>query len=106
MPTVTYISHDGNSIDIVAKTGSNLMQEAVNHGVVGIVGECGGAGACATCHCYVDEAWLDKIPPATGSEKDMLEFVASPAHNSRLGCQIKLTEELSGIVVRTPESQY
>jgi 2Fe-2S ferredoxin len=106
MPTITLISHDGQSVEIQGRTGHSLMQEAVNNGIAGIVGECGGAGACATCHCYVDEAWLDKLPKPLVSERDLLEYVISPASNSRLSCQMKLTDALDGLVVRLPESQY
>lgn len=106
MPTVTLISHDGQSVSIQARAGHSLMQEAVNHGVTGIVGECGGSAACATCHCYVDEAWIDRIPKAALNEREMLECVVEPAANSRLSCQVKLTEALDGLVVRLPVSQY
>lgn len=106
MPTVTLISHDGQAVDIQARTGHSLMQEAVNHGVAGIVGECGGAAACATCHCYVDDAWVDKLPKPALNEREMLECVVSPEPNSRLSCQLKLSDALDGLVVRLPESQY
>ena len=106
MPTITLISHDGQSVDIQARPGHSLMQEAVAHGVTGIVGECGGAAACATCHCYVDEAWLDKLPKPLVNERELLECVLEPAPNSRLSCQLKLTDALDGLVVRLPESQY
>jgi 2Fe-2S ferredoxin len=106
MPTVTLISHDGQAVSIEARCGHSLMQEAVNHGVAGIVGECGGAAACATCHCYVDDEWVDRLPKAALNERELLECVVSPAPNSRLSCQLKLTQELDGLVVRLPESQY
>ncbi|KWR87844.1 MULTISPECIES: 2Fe-2S iron-sulfur cluster-binding protein [Cupriavidus] len=106
MPSITFIAHDSTATQVAAKPGLSLMQEAVNHGVTGIIGECGGTGACATCHCYIDDAWIDKVGPASSMEKDMLECVVDPAPNSRLGCQVKVTEALDGLVVRLPVSQY
>ncbi|MDT8398954.1 MAG: 2Fe-2S iron-sulfur cluster-binding protein [Pseudomonadales bacterium] len=106
MPLVTYISHDGAINEIEVSNGSSVMQGAVDNMIDGIVAECGGACSCATCHCYVDEAWLDRIPPADAMEKDMLECVLEPQPGSRLSCQIKLTPALDGLVVRLPESQF
>jgi 2Fe-2S ferredoxin len=106
MPSVTFIRHDGTSEQVQAEPGLSLMQAAVNHGVDGIIGDCGGACACATCHCYVDAAWVGQMPPAQGNEQAMLECVIDPAENSRLSCQIKLTEALDGLVVRLPAAQY
>ena len=106
MPKITYIAFDGDETIVDAKEGMSVMQSAVNNGVDGIVAECGGACSCATCHVYVDEGWLDKLPEAQAMEKEMLDFVMSPQPNSRLSCQIKVTAELDGLVVNTPESQY
>lgn len=106
MPKITYIAFDGNETTVDAKEGMSVMQTAVNNGVDGIVAECGGACSCATCHVYVDEGWFDKLPEAQAMEKEMLDFVMSPEPTSRLSCQIKVTPELDGLVVRTPESQY
>lgn len=106
MPKITYIAFDGNETTVDAKEGMSVMQTAVNNGVDGIVAECGGACSCATCHVYVDEGWFDKLPEAQAMEKEMLDFVMSPEPTSRLSCQIKVTGELDGLVVRTPESQY
>lgn len=106
MPKVTYIAFDGEETIVDAKEGMSVMQSAVNNGVDGIVAECGGACSCATCHVYVDEAWFDKLPEAQAMEKEMLDFVMSPQPTSRLSCQIKVTAELDGLVVNTPESQY
>ena len=72
----------------------------------GVLAECGGSCSCATCHCYVDEAWFEKVGEADGTEKIMLEMAIDPQPTSRLSCQIKVTEELDGLVVRLPESQY
>ncbi len=106
MPKVTYIAFDGEETIVDAKEGMSVMQSAVNNGVDGIVAECGGACSCATCHVYVDEAWFEKLPEAQAMEKEMLDFVMSPQPTSRLSCQIKVTAELDGLVVNTPESQY
>ena len=106
MPKVTYIAFDGDETTVDAKEGMSVMQTAVNNGVDGIVAECGGACSCATCHVYVDEGWFDKLPEAQQMEKEMLDFVMSPQPTSRLSCQIKVTAELDGLVVNTPESQY
>ena len=106
MPKITYIAFDGTETEIDAKEGMSVMQSAVNNGVDGIVAECGGACSCATCHVYVDEGWFDKLPEALAMEKEMLDFVMNPQPNSRLSCQIKVTAELDGLVVNTPESQY
>lgn len=106
MPKITYIAFDGEETTVDAKEGMSVMQTAVNNGVDGIVAECGGACSCATCHVYVDEGWFDKLPEAQAMEKEMLDFVMSPQPTSRLSCQIKVTAELDGLVVNTPESQY
>ena len=106
MPKITYIAFDGTETVVDAREGMSVMQTAVNNGVDGIVAECGGACSCATCHVYVDEGWTDKLPEAQSMEKEMLDFVMSPEPTSRLSCQIKVTAELDGLVVNTPESQY
>lgn len=106
MPSITFIAHDGSAQQVDAAPGLSLMQAAVEANVNGIIGDCGGACACATCHCYVDEAWLGKVPPAESNEAAMLDCVIDPAGNSRLSCQIKVTAELDGLVVRLPASQY
>ena len=106
MPKITYIAFDGEETTVDAKEGMSVMQTAVNNGVDGIVAECGGACSCATCHVYVEPEWFDKLPEAQAMEKEMLDFVMSPQPTSRLSCQIKVTAELDGLVVTTPESQY
>ena len=106
MPKITYIAFDGTETTVAAKEGMSVMQTAVNNGVAGIVAECGGACSCATCHVYVQAEWFDKLPEAQPMEKEMLDFVMSPQPTSRLSCQIRITEELDGLVVNTPESQY
>ena len=107
MTKVTYIEHNGTEHTVELGDGTSLMQGAVDNMIDGIVGECGGGLACATCHCYVEEAWLDKVGSAPQVEQDMLEFGASPTQpNSRLGCLIMAREELDGLVVRLPEKQF
>ena len=107
MPSVKFIAHDGTESEVHVAAGTNVMHAAVDNGVRGILADCGGACSCATCHCYVDEAWTDKVGPAPQVEQDMLEFSASTAQpNSRLGCQISVSEKLDGLVVRLPQAQY
>ncbi len=106
MPQVKFVEHDGSSYEVEVKAGTSVMQAAVDNMIDGIVGECGGSCSCATCHCYVDEAWVGKLPGPSGMERDMLECVLEPRANSRLSCQIKVTEELDGLVVHLPESQF
>ena len=106
MPIVTYVSPSGNSRKIDVSSGMSVMQAALNHRVEGILGECGGNCMCATCHVYVVLTFLNRIPPAKDNEKFMLSIAAEgPESNSRLSCQIKITEELDGIIVRLPGKQ-
>jgi 2Fe-2S ferredoxin len=107
MPIVKFIEHDGAQHQVEVPVGDSVMQGAVNHGISGIAADCGGGLACATCHCYVDEAWTDRAGAPSETERQMLDATASPRKpNSRLSCQITVTDELSGLVVRLPESQY
>lgn len=106
MVKVIYIEHDGTQEELDVPEGWSLMQAAVSNGVDGIEGECGGSGCCATCHCYVDEAYLDKIDAMTDKEDDLLaETVSERKPNSRLACQIKATADLDGITIHLPEAQ-
>lgn len=108
MPRVTYVEFNGAEHVIDVPVGENVMHGALYNGVEGIVGECGGALACATCHCYVDEAWTGKVGgPASQDEREMLGSAAAEIKpNSRLTCQITMTEALDGVVVHMPEKQY
>lgn len=108
MPSVTYVEASGARHEIDIPVGENVMRGAVNHGIEGIVGECGGGLACATCHCYVDEAWADVVGgPSSDDERDMLESAAAEVRpTSRLSCQIEVTTQLDGLVVLLPERQY
>ncbi len=106
MPTVTFITESGENHVLTAMTGTTLMQLAVDNGLEEIAAECGGAGSCATCHCYIAEDCLEKVAPAEPGEVDMLECVMHPQANSRLSCQITLTDAMDGLVVKLPESQF
>jgi 2Fe-2S ferredoxin len=102
---VTFIDIDGETREVEGRPGENAMRCATEHLVAGIIGECGGAMACATCHGYVDEGWLSKLPPPSEQELEMLTGCIDVRPNSRLTCQIKLTDALDGITITVPESQ-
>jgi len=106
MPKVTYIEQNGKEHVVDVPEGWSVMEGAVKNLIPGIDADCGGACACATCHVYVDPAWADKLPPKTDMEETMLDFALEVEPTSRLSCQIKMTPELDGIVVRTPKSQH
>jgi 2Fe-2S ferredoxin len=106
MPNVTYIEPDGNEVQIDVPAGWSVMQAAMSNGVEGIEAECGGSCACATCHCYVEGDLAAAVPPPAEGELAMLGNVVSERKpNSRLSCQIKMTPELEGLVVRFPNAQ-
>jgi ferredoxin, 2Fe-2S len=106
MPRVTYIDTEGKETTLDIPVGTSVMQAAVLNGVDGIVAECGGSCMCATCHVYVREDQLAKLPPPGEDEDAMLEGTASPRRaNSRLSCQLVVTPEMEGLVVYTPETQ-
>lgn len=107
MVAVTYIEYNGTEHQVELAEGETVMQGAINNMIEGIVGECGGGLACATCHCYVDESSFEKLDPASEQEQQMLEFTSSELKpTSRLSCQITISEELDGLVVRLPEAQF
>lgn len=106
MPIVHYIEADGAEYEVDVPIGNTVMQGAVDNMIDGILAECGGSCSCATCHCYVDEAWYDKVGEPGSAEQAMLEMVLEPEPTSRLSCQIQVTDELDGLVVRLPKSQY
>jgi ferredoxin, 2Fe-2S len=105
MVSINYIDNSGTRRTVDAEPGSTVMETAIKHGVPGIEAECGGACACATCHVYVDEAWREKTGAPSPMEEDMLDFGYDVRANSRLSCQIKVTAELDGLIVTTPERQ-
>lgn len=106
MIKVTFIEHNGTRRQVEVEAGTSLMEAAVDHLIPGIDGDCGGACACATCHLYIDAAWLDKLPPVSDMEASMLDIAEGDGPGSRLGCQIKLSDALDGIVVTTPDGQH
>lgn len=108
MPKVTYIEHDGTEHTVDVPVGLSVMRGAVDNNIPGIDADCGGECACATCHVYVDAAWLDKtgVPEPGSQESSMLSFAAVTQPDSRLSCQITMTEALDGLVVRMPEGQH
>ncbi|MGB2287289.1 MAG: (2Fe-2S)-binding protein [Porticoccaceae bacterium] len=106
MPTVTYIQANGESHEVELEVGTSLMQGAVDNMIDGILAECGGCCSCATCHCYIEESWQDKVDPASDMETDLLDCVTDPKDTSRLSCQIKVTDALDGLIVHLPESQF
>ena len=106
MPKITYIEHNGNAHEIDVPNGLSVMEGAVRNLVPGIDADCGGACACATCHVYVDEAFMDKVGQPEEMEQSMLDFAENVQANSRLSCQIQISDELDGLRVKTPESQH
>jgi 2Fe-2S ferredoxin len=105
MVKITYIDSAGTVRAVEGEVGSTVMETAINHGVPEIEAECGGACACSTCHVYIDEAWREKVGGPSPMEEDMLDFAFEVRPNSRLSCQIKVREELEGLVVTTPARQ-
>jgi 2Fe-2S ferredoxin len=106
MASVIYVQHDGAEHKVEVAAGENIMQGAINNNIDGIIGECGGGLSCATCHCYVDEAWVSKIDEPSAGESDMLEAANERRANSRLSCQLTVSDALDGIIIHVPESQY
>lgn len=106
MPKVTYVSDDGELRVVDGSPGDSVMQTAVRNGVPGIVGECGGVLSCATCHVFIDEPDSSQLPPMSDLENELLDgTVVDRCENSRLSCQIKLSDDLCGVRVTTPEAQ-
>ena len=106
MPTVTFIEHSGKPHQVTAVTGLSLMRAAIDNHVPGIDADCGGLCACATCHVYVDPAWQERTGTRTLMEQDMLNFAAATQANSRLACQIPISDALDGLVVTMPDGQH
>ena len=105
MPKITFIEQDGTERTVEAELGSTVMETAINNDIPGILATCGGSCSCATCHVYVDDDWVDKLPPPELDENDMLDTALDLKESSRLSCQIKVTEEIDGLIVTTPERQ-
>jgi len=106
MPRIVFIEASGRDYEIEAEVGLSLMENAVRNGIDGIVAECGGACSCATCHVYIDKAWLDKVGAPNAIEQEMLDFAYEVVPNSRLSCQISVVDELDGLVVHIPKRQF
>ena len=105
MPKITYIEHNGKSHTQEVANGLTVMEGAVQNNIPGIDADCGGSCACATCHVYVDEKWFGKLKEKESAEEDMLEMAVEPKKLSRLSCQIVISEELDGLVVKMPSKQ-
>lgn len=105
MTKISIVAFDGTRFDVDAENGSTVMENAIRNSVPGIEAECGGACACATCHVYVDDAWSEKVGSPEPMEEDMLDFAFDVRPTSRLSCQIKVRDELDGLVVHVPERQ-
>jgi 2Fe-2S ferredoxin len=105
MPKITFIEHDGAVHTVEAEIGATVMETAQRNNVTSIVAECGGSCTCATCLVHVDETWFEKVGPPSAEEEDMLDFAFEVTPTSRLCCQIKVTQELDGLIVRTPAYQ-
>ena len=105
MPKITYIAHTGKTHTIDVPNGLTVMEGAVQNDISGIDADCGGSMACATCHVYVKEEWLDKLPKKEDGEEEMLDMAFEPKKNSRLSCQLMVSDQLEGLVVNLPEKQ-
>ena len=105
MAKITYQNNDGSSKTIEVENGLSVMEGAIQQDIPGIDADCGGSMACATCHVYVEEKWLNKLPQAEDAEVDMIDMAYEPKKNSRLSCQLIVTDELDGLIVTTPAKQ-
>ena len=105
MPKIIFIEPNGKRHEVDVENGYSVMEAAINNDIEGIVAECGGACACATCHSYVDEAWLDKMPPMDDMEDSMLDAAFERKDNSRLTCQIEVNEDLDGLVIHVADNE-
>ena len=105
MPKITYVDSQGNSKTIEVENGLTVMEGAIQNDIPGIDADCGGSMACATCHVYVEEKWFNKLPKAEDAEIDMIDMAVDPKKNSRLSCQLIVSDELEGLKVTTPEKQ-
>ena len=106
MPKITFIEFDGTAHEVDVPAGGSVMEAAVSNNVTGIDADCGGACACATCHVFVNAAWMDKVGERGEMEQSMLDFAENVRTTSRLSCQIALTDELDGLIVDMPEAQH
>ena len=105
MPKITYIDSTGEQRTIDVQKGLSVMEGAVQNNIPGIDADCGGGMACATCHVYVKDEWFNKLPKAEDAEQDMIDMAFEPKKNSRLSCQLIVSEEIDGLIVTTPSKQ-
>ncbi|HTK12674.1 MAG TPA: 2Fe-2S iron-sulfur cluster-binding protein [Xanthobacteraceae bacterium] len=105
MPKITYIDQGGASRTVDADNGLTVMEAAIRNDVPGIEAECGGACSCSTCHVYIADDWVERLPPVSPMEEDMLDFAYDVRSTSRLSCQIKVVDDIDGLTVTTPERQ-
>ncbi len=105
MALITFIENDNTCHQVTVEEGCSLMDGAIQHGIEGIIAECGGACACATCHCYIEDEWVATTGKADDMEAAMLDAVLDPRPNSRLSCRVKVTSDMDGLVVHIPEAQ-
>ena len=105
MPKITYRTQDNKTHIIDVQNGLTVMEGAIQNDIPGIDADCGGGMSCATCHVYVNEEWLDKLPKKEDGEEDMLDMAFEPNKNSRLSCQLVVSDKLDGLVVNNPSKQ-
>ena len=105
MAKITYVEHNGKTHTVEVSSGLSVMEGAIQNNIPGIDADCGGSMACATCHVYVKEEWFNKLPSKEDGEEDMLDMAFEPKKNSRLSCQLIVTDQLEGLVVNLPEKQ-
>ena len=105
MAKITYIEYDGKTHTIEVANGLSVMEGAVQNNIPGIDADCGGSMACATCHVYVKEEWFNNLPKKEDGEEDMLDMAFEPKKNSRLSCQLMVSDQIDGLVVNLPEKQ-
>jgi 2Fe-2S ferredoxin len=106
MPAITYVEFDGSEYHVDVAVGNSVMEGALNNMIDGIVAECGGSCVCCTCHCMIDPEWSEVVGEANDEENELLEMLDVREPTSRLSCQVQVTDEMDGMVVRLPKSQY
>ena len=106
MVKIVYVEHDGTEHSVDVEVGVSIMEGAVSNSIPGIDADCGGGGACATCMVFIGDEWKEKVESMTDEEESMIDFHEYKQDNSRLGCQVSVTDELDGMKVKMPPSQY
>jgi 2Fe-2S ferredoxin len=105
MARITFIQPDGSAATVDVPTGLTVMEGAIDNDITGVIAQCGGSCSCSTCHCYVSEDWMGALTPAEEEETGLIEFAWEPRESSRLTCQIRVTDELDGLVLHVPAEQ-